>query len=92
MIRREFDALSSDELMALAVSSTEVRVGRFPAVEWDRTHVVQHDSGAWTLYCVYDSPDAQQILDYSAAADLPVNEVIPIAMEMQPQDTAAVSQ
>lgn len=89
MIRREFDAISSDELMALAESSTEIRTSRFPAVIWDRTHVVQRDSEAWTLYCVYDSPDAQPILDYSAAAGLPVDDVIPIAMDMLPEDMAA---
>jgi hypothetical protein len=91
MIRRDFGPMTQDEFMAIAESSTATREAQFPEINWDRTHVQLHENGAWTTYCIYDTPDIEAIRLYSAATNMPIDAEIEIAMDVVAGDPLPVA-
>jgi Protein of unknown function (DUF4242) len=78
IVRRNGFASPQDLEAAGARSTTE---GDKPdsGVRWIRSYVVNESSGELGTFCIYeaDSPDA--IRAHAAAADLPVDEIVPVA-------------
>jgi len=78
IVRRSGWATPGDLEVAAGRSSVE---GDKPdsGVRWIRSYVLAEESGEVGTFCVYeaDSPDA--IRAHAQAADLPVDEIIPIA-------------
>jgi hypothetical protein len=70
---------SPEDLQAAAARSTEEGDKDGSGVRWIRSYVLAEESGELGTFCVYeaDSPDA--IRAHAQAADLPVDEVVPIA-------------
>lgn len=79
VITRRNGFASAQDLEAAAARSTEVGNQSDSGVRWIRSYVSAEESGELGTFCVYeaDSPDA--IRAHAAAADLPVDEIVPIA-------------
>jgi hypothetical protein len=48
-------------------------------VRWIRSYVLAEESGEVGTFCVYEADSPQAIRAHADAADLPVDEIIPIA-------------
>ena len=48
-------------------------------VRWIRSYVLAEESGELGTFCVYEGDSPEAIRAHAAAADLPADEVIPIA-------------
>ena len=48
-------------------------------VRWIRSYVLDEGDGAVGTFCVYEADSPEAIQAHAAAADLPVDEVVPIA-------------
>ena len=70
---------SAEELETAAARST-AEGERIPdEVRWIRSYVLAEESGELGTFCVYEADSPEAIRAHAAAADLPVDEVIPIA-------------
>jgi len=83
LIHRALGDVTDDQLEAAAEMSTRVREERFPAIEWEHSHVVRTRDGL-TSYCVYTAPSAHDVRDHAAAAGLPADEVLEIERDLLP--------
>jgi Nickel responsive protein SCO4226-like len=70
---------SADDLRTAAARSSDEGDKAGSGVRWIRSYVLAEKDGGLGTFCVYeaDSPDA--IRKHAAAADLPVDEIVPIA-------------
>jgi hypothetical protein len=65
----------------------EVAAGRSSAegdkedsgVRWIRSYVLSEDSGGVGTVCIYEADSPEAIREHAKAADLPVDEIIPVA-------------
>ncbi|MEA2458859.1 MAG: hypothetical protein QOC95_1831 [Thermoleophilaceae bacterium] len=48
-------------------------------ISWIRSYVLEEGGGSVGTVCIYQASSAQAIRDHAARADLPVDEVIPVA-------------
>lgn len=48
-------------------------------IRWIRSYVLDEDSGDVGTFCVYEAESPEAIRAHADAADLPVDEIIPIA-------------
>jgi Protein of unknown function (DUF4242) len=48
-------------------------------VRWIRSYVLAEDSGEVGTFCVYEAESPEAIRAHGDAADLPVDEIVPIA-------------
>jgi len=48
-------------------------------IRWIRSYVLAEDGGAVGTVCIYQASSPEAIRDHAARADLPVDEIIPIA-------------
>jgi hypothetical protein len=48
-------------------------------VRWIRSYVLDEGDGRLGTFCVYEATDAEAIRRHAACAELPVDEIIPIA-------------
>ncbi len=62
-------------------------------VRWIRSYVLAEESGEVGTFCVYEGDSPEAIRAHAAAADLPVDEVIPIAdtVIVRPDPTPATA-
>lgn len=71
---------SPEDLEAAAQRSTRVGNEEMPdEVRWIRSYVLEEDGGSVGTVCVYQATDPEAIRKHAALADLPVDEIIPIA-------------
>jgi len=68
-----------DDLQTAAARSTEEGDKDGSGVRWIRSYVLAEESGELGTFCVYEADSPEAIRAHAAAADLPVDEVIPIA-------------
>lgn len=78
IIRRNGWATAGDLETAAARSAAE---GDKPdsGVRWIRSYVLAEESGEVGTVCVYEADSPEAIRAHAAAADLPVDEIIPVA-------------
>ncbi len=78
IVRRNGFASSQDLEAAGARSSHE---GDKPGsgVRWIRSYVIAEDSGELGTFCVYEAESPEALRAHARAADLPVDEIVPIA-------------
>ena len=92
IIRRNGWATPQDLEEAAGRSTTEGDKSD-SGVRWIRSYVLAEESGELGTVCIYeaDSPDA--IRAHAAAADLPVDEVVPVAdtVVVRPDPTPATA-
>ena len=70
---------TGEDLQAAAKKSAEVGDEPDSGVRWIRSYVLAEESGELGTFCVYEADSPEAIRAHAAAADLPVDEVIPIA-------------
>jgi hypothetical protein len=71
---------SGDELEAAAARSKKVGEEEMQAdVRWIRSYVLDEGGGRLGTVCVYEASSPEAIRDHASRAELPADEVIPIA-------------
>jgi hypothetical protein len=71
---------SGAELEEAAARSSKVADEQMPDdVRWIRSYVLQEDDGSVGTVCIYQASSPEAIRDHASRADLPVDEIIPVA-------------
>src|SRR5438094_9764991 len=71
---------SGEELEQAAARSTKVGNEEMADdVRWIRSYVLEEGGGSVGTVCVYEASSPEAIQEHASRADLPVDEVIPIA-------------
>jgi Nickel responsive protein SCO4226-like len=71
---------SPEDLQAAAERSKQVGEEEMPDdVRWIRSYVLEEGGGSVGTVCVYEASSPEAIQEHASRADLPVDEVIPIA-------------
>lgn len=71
---------SADELAAAAARSTQVADEQMATdVRWIRSYVLDEGGGMLGTVCIYEASSPEAIRKHAACAELPVDEVVPIA-------------
>ena len=78
IVRRDGFASPADLQEAAARSTAE---GDKPdsGVRWIRSYVTAEESGRVGTFCVYEAESPEAIRAHATAADLPVDEIVPVA-------------
>jgi hypothetical protein len=85
---------SGEELEAAAGRSSRVADEQMPEdIRWIRSYVLEEDAGSVGTVCIYEASSPEAIRRHASLADLPVDEIIPVAdtviVREDPQKTAA---
>ena len=70
---------SPQDLQAAAARSTNAGDKPDSGVRWIRSYVTAEDSGELGTFCVYEAENPEAIRAHARAADLPVDEIVPVA-------------
>ena len=70
---------SAADLEAAAQRSTQAGDETPDQVRWIRSYVLAEDDGRVGTVCVYQAASPEAISDHAQRADLPVDEIIPVA-------------
>ena len=70
---------SAEHLEAAAARSTVEGDKDGSGVRWIRSYVLAEDSGELGTVCVYQADSPEAIRAHAEAADLPVDEIVPVA-------------
>jgi hypothetical protein len=71
---------SPEDLQAAAERSTKVGNEEMPdEVRWIRSYVLAEDGGSVGTVCIYQATSPEAIRKHAGLADLPVDEIIPVA-------------
>jgi hypothetical protein len=71
---------SGAELEEAAARSTKVGNEDMPDdVRWIRSYVLAEDDGTVGTVCIYEASSPEAIREHATRADLPVDEIIPVA-------------
>src|SRR5687767_2614840 len=83
---------SAEDLETAEARSTAEGDKDGSGVRWIRSYVLAEDSGELGTVCVYEADSPEAIRAHAEAADLPVDEIVPVAdtVIVRP-DPAAVS-
>jgi hypothetical protein len=85
---------SPEDLQAAAERSTKVGDEEMSEdVRWIRSYVLEEDGGTVGTVCIYQASSPEAIRDHASRADLPVDEIIPVAdtVLVRPDPEAAAS-
>jgi hypothetical protein len=80
IIERTVGSLTRAELEAAGRRSNEVIDG-MPGVVWIRSYVSDVEG---KIYCEYDAPSVESLLEHARRAGLPADRVSEIALEINP--------
>ena len=71
---------SGEELEAAAARSRDVGDNEMSDdIRWIRTYVLGEESGEVGTVCIYQASSPEAIKEHAAKADLPCDEIIPVA-------------
>ncbi len=71
---------SGEELEQAAARSTQVGDEEMSDyIRWIRSYVLEEDGGSVGTVCIYQASSPEAIRDHASRADLPVDEIIPVA-------------
>ncbi len=70
---------SGEELEAAAQRSTAAGEEMSDDIRWIRSYVLGEDGGSVGTVCIYQASSPEAIRDHASRADLPVDEIIPVA-------------
>ena len=71
---------SGGDLEQAAARSSKVGDEQMPEdIRWIRSYVLDEGSGAVGTVCIYEASSPEAIREHASRADLPVDEIIPIA-------------
>ncbi len=80
IIERSVPGLTRQELDAAGRRSMAV-LAEMPHVTWIRSYVSDAEG---KIYCEYDAPNVEAILEHARRAGLPVDRVSEVALEISP--------
>lgn len=80
IIERSVPGLTRDDLFAAGRRSVAA-LSDMPDVRWIRSYVSDAEG---KIYCEYDAPSADAILEHARRAGLPVDRISEIALEINP--------
>ncbi len=81
IIERNVPGMSREQLDAAGRRSNEV-IASMPGVIWIRSYVSDTEG---KIYCEYDAPNAEAILEHARRAGLPVDRISEVALEISPE-------
>ena len=81
IIEREVGKLTADELRTAGLKSNAV-LKEMSGVVWIKSYVSDAEG---KIYCEYDAPDPDAILDHARRAGLPVDKISAIELEINPE-------
>ncbi len=71
---------SEEELDAAAALSSQVADEDMDnRVRWIRSYVLSEEDGTLGTVCIYEAEDEESLLEHSQRAELPADEILPIA-------------
>jgi hypothetical protein len=71
---------SPEDLQAAAERSKKVGDEEMSDdIRWIRSYVLQEDGGSVGTVCIYQASSPEAIREHASSADLPVDEIIPLA-------------
>ena len=71
---------SPEDLQAAAERSTKVgNEDMSDDIRWIRSYVLEEDGGSVGTVCIYQASSPEAIRKHAGLADLPVDEIVPIA-------------
>ncbi len=71
---------SGGDLQEAAARSTRVGDEEMPGdIRWIRSYVLDEGDGAVGTLCIYEASGPDAIREHASRADLPVDEIVPIA-------------
>jgi hypothetical protein len=80
IIEREMGTIDLDVIPAAGAKSNEV-VATMDGVVWIRSYVSEAEG---KIYCEYEAPNPEAVLEHARLAGLPVSKISEIAMEIEP--------
>ena len=80
IIERNTGQLTADQLRAAGVKSNAVLSG-MPEVVWIKSYVSDAEG---KIYCEYDAPNAEAVLEHARRAGLPADRISEVALEISP--------
>jgi hypothetical protein len=80
IIERSVPGLTSADLEAAARRSIQA-LADMPDVKWIRSYVSDLEG---KIYCEYDAPTVESVLEHARRAGLPVDRVSEVSMEISP--------
>jgi hypothetical protein len=80
IIERNVGTVSPEELQAVGRKSNAV-LEEMPGVRWIRSYV-SHPEGK--IYCEYDAPNVQAILEHARRTGIPADKVSEVSLEISP--------
>jgi Nickel responsive protein SCO4226-like len=80
IIERSVPQLSRKELEAAARRSKEA-VKQVPGIVWIKSYVSEAEG---KIYCEYDAPNPEAILEHARLAGLPVDKISEVSLEISP--------
>jgi hypothetical protein len=83
LLERTVGDVTREDLDNIAAHSTEIRLARYPQIEWEHTHVVRTDAGL-KAFCLYDSPDRESVLAHAGELGLPVERCFEVETDLSP--------
>jgi hypothetical protein len=81
IIERTVGQLSREELDAAGRKSNQV-LAHMPDVVWIKSYVSELEG---KIYCEYDAPNPEAILEHARLAGLPVDRISRVALEISPE-------
>jgi hypothetical protein len=80
VIRRRNGWKTPEELQAAAETSRRIGDEEMSDdIRWIRSYVLEEGGGSVGTVCIYEASSPEAIRDHASRADLPVDEIIPIA-------------
>ena len=70
---------SPGDLQEAAQRSTEEGERMSDDIRWIRSYVLEEGGGSVGTVCIYEATSPEAIREHASAAELPVDEIIPIA-------------
>jgi len=80
IIERTVGTLTRDELTAAGKKSNQI-LAQMPHVVWIKSYVSEVEG---KIYCEYDAPNPEAILEHARLAGLPVDRISEVALEISP--------
>jgi hypothetical protein len=84
---------SPQELEEAAGRSTKAGEDMSDDIRWIRSYVLEEEGGSVGTVCIYQASSPEKIREHGGIADLPVDEIIPIAdtvvVRSDPETTTA---
>ena len=80
IIERDLPGMKMQDLDAAARKSKEV-ISTMPGITWVKSYVSESEG---KIYCEYDAPNPEAILEHARRAGLPANRISQINVEVNP--------